>query len=135
MDIMIDSSVWIDFFNYYESKEADVLQTLIENNSNYNIFICPTIYMEILRGIKDDNTFYDVKETLLNFSIFDTDIMPITDNAINIYRNLRKKGVTIRKQNDCVIASYAICNGIQIFHKDNDFEKIATDTKLKIYQW
>jgi predicted nucleic acid-binding protein len=57
------------------------------------------------------------------------------DRAINIYRNLRKKGITIRKQNDCLIASYAISNGIQIFHKDNDFEKIASDTKLRIYRW
>ncbi|MDR3336102.1 MAG: PIN domain-containing protein [Treponema sp.] len=134
MDIIIDSSVWIDFFNYYDSKEADVLQELVENNFSNNIFICPAIYMEILRGLKDDNAFYDIKETLLNFSILDNDIMTITDRAINIYRNLRKKGITIRKQNDCLIASYAIYNGIPIFHKDKDFEKIASDTKLKIYE-
>jgi hypothetical protein len=36
-DIVIDSSVWIDFFNYYQSREADVLQSLIENNNNNNI--------------------------------------------------------------------------------------------------
>jgi predicted nucleic acid-binding protein len=134
MDIIIDSSVWIDFFNYYDSKEADVLQELIENNFSNNIFICPAIYMEILRGLKNDNEFYDVKETLLNFSILDNDIMTITDRAITIYRNLRKKGITIRKQNDCLIAAYAIYNGIPIFHKDKDFEKIASDTKLKIYK-
>jgi predicted nucleic acid-binding protein len=134
MDIIIDSSVWIDFFNYYESKEADALQYLLENNFNNNIYICPTIYMEVLRGIKDDNTFYVIKETLLNFSILDNDIMTITNSAINIYRNLRKKGITIRKQNDCLIAAYAIYNGIKIFHKDKDFEKIADNTKLKIYK-
>jgi predicted nucleic acid-binding protein len=66
--------------------------------------------MEVLRGIRDDNTFYDLKETLLNFSILDTDLMIVTNNAINIYRDLRKKGVTIRKQNDCIIASYALWN-------------------------
>jgi predicted nucleic acid-binding protein len=70
MDIMVDSSVWIDFFNYYKSKEADELQNLVEHNNVNNIFICPAIYMEVLRGIKNDNTFYDVKETLLNFSIY-----------------------------------------------------------------
>jgi predicted nucleic acid-binding protein len=93
MDILIDSSVWIDFFN-----------------------------------------FYDVKEALLNFSILDNNIMTVTNNAINIYRNLRKKGITIRKQNDCLIAAYAIYNGIQILHKDSDFEKIASNTKLKTYK-
>jgi predicted nucleic acid-binding protein len=135
MDILIDSSVWIDFFNYYQSKEADALQFLVENNDNNNVYICSTIFMEVLRGIRDDNTFYDVKETLLNFSILDTDLMEVTNNAINIYRNLRKKGITIRKQNDCIIASYAILNNIQIFHKDSDFELIANETKLKIYKY
>ena len=135
MDILIDSSVWIDFFNYYQSKEADALQFLVENNDNNNVYICPTIFMEVLRGIRDDNTFYDVKETLLNFSILDTDLMEVTNNAINIYRNLRKKGITIRKQNDCIIASYTILNNMQIFHKDSDFELMANETKLKIYKY
>jgi predicted nucleic acid-binding protein len=134
MDIIVDSSVWIDFFNSYQSKEAEKLQNLIEHNNANNIFICPTIYMEILRGIKDDNTFFDVKETLLNFFILDNEIMEITNNAINIYRMLRKRGITIRKQNDCLIASYAILNNIQIFHKDRDFELISQETKLKIYK-
>jgi predicted nucleic acid-binding protein len=134
MDIIVDSSVWIDFFNCYQSKEADELQNLIVNNNANNIFICPAIYMEILRGIKDDNAFYDVRETLLNFSILNNGIMEITNNAINIYRMLRKKGITIRKQNDCLIASYAILNNIRIFHKDHDFESIAKETKLKIHR-
>jgi predicted nucleic acid-binding protein len=134
MNILVDSSVWIDFFNFYQSKEADELQNLIEHNDTNDIFICPTIYMEILRGIKDDNTFYDVKETLLNFFILDNEIMEITNNAISIYRMLRKKGITIRKQNDCLIASYAIINNIQIFHNDHDFELISQETKLKTYK-
>jgi predicted nucleic acid-binding protein len=134
-DILIDSSVWIDFFNNYQSKEADALQFLVENNDHNNIYICSTILMEVLRGIKDDNTFYDVKETLLNFSILNNDLMEVTNNAINIYRNLRKKGITIRKQNDCIIASYAILNNIQILHKDSDFELMANNTKLKIYEY
>jgi predicted nucleic acid-binding protein len=134
MDIIVDSSVWIDFFNFYQSKEAGELQNLIEHNNTNNIFICPTIYMEVLRGIKDDNTFYDVKETLLNFFIFNNEIMEITNNAINIYRMLRKKGITIRKQNDCLIASYAIINNMKIFHKDHDFELISQETKLKTYK-
>ena len=76
MDIMVDSSVWIDFFNYYKSKEADELQNLVEHNNVNNIFICPTIYMEVLRGIKNDNTFYDVKETIDLFNNTGNSIIP-----------------------------------------------------------
>jgi predicted nucleic acid-binding protein len=116
MDILVDSSVWIDFFNRYQSKEADKLQYLVEHNSANDIFICPVIYMEVLCGIKDDATFHDVKETLLSFFILN-EIMEITNNAVNIYRMLRKKGITIRKQNDCIIASYIIINNIHLFQK------------------
>jgi predicted nucleic acid-binding protein len=134
MDIIVDSSVWIDFFNAYQSKEADELQNLIEHNNVNNIFICPVIYMEVLRGIRDDNAFHDIKETLLNFHILNNEIMEVTNNAVNIYRMLRRKGITIRKQNDCLIASYAILNNIQIFHKDHDFELISHETKLKSHK-
>ncbi|MFP3043575.1 PIN domain nuclease [Treponema primitia] len=134
MDILVDSSVWIDFFNYYDSKEANELQNLIEHNNINNIFISPIIYMEVLRGIKDDNDFYDIKETLLNFSILNNDIMEITEMAINIYRLCKKKHITLRKQNDCLIAALAILNGLPVFHKDHDFELIANETKLKIYK-
>jgi predicted nucleic acid-binding protein len=60
--------------------------------------------------------------------------MEITNNAINIYRMLRKKGITIRKQNDCLIASYAILNNIKIFHEDHDFELISHETRLKTHK-
>jgi predicted nucleic acid-binding protein len=67
MDIIVDSSVWIDFFNFYQSKEADGLQNLIEHNNTNNIFICPAIYNEI---------------------------MEITNNAINIYLSIQGVSVT-----------------------------------------
>jgi predicted nucleic acid-binding protein len=107
---------------------------MIENNDIYNIFICSTIYMEVLRGIRDDKVFSNIKETLLNFGILDIDMMTVTNMAIDIYRSLRKKGITIRKQNDCLIASYAILNDIPVFHKDRDFELIEKETKMNTYK-
>jgi predicted nucleic acid-binding protein len=60
--------------------------------------------------------------------------MKITDMAINIYRLCKKKHITLRKQNDCLIAAYAILNNIPVFHKDHDYELIANETKLKTYK-
>lgn len=130
--VLVDTSVWIDFFNGPDdSKEAEILKILI--NENFDICICPMIYQEILQGIRDDRVFEDIKNIINNFRMLNTEIMHVTDHSIVLYRSLRKKGVTIRKSNDCMIASYAIVNNIPIYHKDRDFEQISSGSKLKIF--
>jgi len=66
--------------------------------------------------------------------MMDIDIMLITNFAIDLYRHLRKKGITIRKSTDCLIASYAIISDTYLLHTDNDFCKIAGESRLKIYR-
>ncbi len=58
----------------------------------------------------------------------------VAEEAAKIYRTLRKKGITIRKPNDCIIAFYAIHFNLKLVHNDSDFDKIAKHTKLKIHK-
>jgi predicted nucleic acid-binding protein len=133
MTVMVDTSVWIDFFNVENpSQESKTLQQLISDNQS--ICLCPIIYQEILQGIRDDRVFVDVKEILLDFEIIHSTWMDVTHSAINIYRTLRKSGITIRKSNDCLIAAYAIFANVSLLHKDRDFTEIAKKSKLKIFQ-
>jgi len=130
--VLVDTSVWIDFFNEKAmSPTSEMLQKLIENNQV--IYICPTIYQEILQGIRDDNTFEDIKNILQGFNMLKFNIMEVTNTAIEIYRKLRKLGITIRKSNDCLIAAYAILGDLHLLYKDRDFEKMASQIKLKIF--
>lgn len=132
--VLVDTSVWIDFFNSADdSAEAGMLQLLIDEN--YDICICPMIYQEIMQGIKDDKVFEDIKGILNSFRLLDTEIMIVTDHSIEMYRTLRKKGITIRKSYDCLIASYAILNNVPVFHKDRDFDQISSGCKLKIFEF
>jgi predicted nucleic acid-binding protein len=62
------------------------------------------------------------------------DLMDITNYAIGLYRHLRKKGITIKKSVDCLIASYAILEDMYILHNDSDFTQIAKESKLQIYK-
>ena len=129
--VLVDTSVWIDFFNEKTlSPKSEILQDLIENNDV--VYICPTIYQEILQGIRNDNTFEDIKNILQDFNMLKLNIMDVTNKAIEIYRKLRKSGITIRKSNDCLIAAYAILGDLYLLHKDRDFEEIAKQIKLKI---
>ncbi|MDR0874180.1 MAG: PIN domain-containing protein [Prevotellaceae bacterium] len=128
--VLVDTSVWIDFFNSKSlSPEIIRLQELIINNS---VCICPVIYQEILQGIKNDNIFEQVKDILSDFSMLNIEIMEVTNYAVDLYRKLRKMGITIRKSADCLIASYAILNDVYLLQKDRDFLEIAKGSQLKI---
>lgn len=128
--ILIDTSVWIDFFNGKKNKETTIVKEYIEKD--YPFFVCPIIIQEILQGIKEEDDFQNVKEQLLNLDILIIDQLECSIGAAELYRTLRKKGLTIRKSNDCVIAYYSIYFGIQLLHSDKDFDKISKHTALEV---
>jgi predicted nucleic acid-binding protein len=133
MNLIVDSSVWIDGFNpRIRTAEKEILKRLIF--SDHPIYLCPIIYQEVLQGIRDDKTFEEVKNILQQYQMIDIDLMEATNYAIDLYRHLRKKGITIRKSVDCLIASYAILGDTYILHNDGDFTQIAKESKLKIYK-
>lgn len=129
--LLVDTSVWIDFFNKkILTDQVKILNYLIEDE--FNICICPIIYQEILQGIRNDEIYLELKEYMNSMTILKNDLMEVSNLAVDIYRNSRKSGVTIRKSNDCLIASYAIINDVPILHNDRDFEFISQFTNLKI---
>jgi predicted nucleic acid-binding protein len=133
MNLIVDSSVWIDGFNpKIKSVEKDLLRRLILND--YPIYLCPIIYQEVLQGIREDKIFEKVKHILQQYRMVEVDLMDATNHAVDLYRHLRKKGITIRKSVDCLIASYAILEDMYLLHNDSDFTQIAKGSKLKIYK-
>jgi predicted nucleic acid-binding protein len=133
MNLIVDSSVWIDGFNpKAETFEKEVLKQLIVDD--YPVYLCPIIYQEVLQGIRDDKIFKEVKIILQQYRMVDIDVMDAANYAINLYRHLRNNGITIRKSVDCLIASYAILGDMYILHNDSDFARIAQESNLKIYK-
>ena len=65
--------------------------------------------------------------------MINTPILTVADYAVDLYRSLRKKGITIRKPYDCLIASYAILEDVYFLHNDSDFRQMENNSKLKIY--
>ena len=131
MSIIVDTSVWIDGFNpRIKTPEKEVLIQLIQSDNP--IYLCPVIYQEILQGIREDKVFDQLKDILQQYEIINLDLMHVTNHAIDLYRYLRKKGITVRKSVDCLIASYAIMTDMYLLHNDRDFTQIASASKLKI---
>ena len=129
--ILVDTSVWIDFFVSKTLPHVETLEKLILKNKN--ICICGIVITEVLQGIKDDKEFNKTKK-LLECLVFLP--MPYTTfiKSAQLYRTLRKNGITIKRVMDCLIATIAIENDIPILHNDKDFLLIESQSKLKTYR-
>lgn len=128
---LFDSSVWIDYLNKVQNSKTDLLVSYL--TQGIAVFTCQTIIQEVLQGIRDDNKHGKVQLILTTQICLSSDPIETAVETAQIYRNLRKKGVTIRKPNDCLIAYYAISNDIELVHNDSDFDLIAQHTSLKIW--
>ena len=127
---LVDTSVWIDFLRGVNSPQRRMLHRLIEEEED--ISITEIILTEILQGLKEDKDFNRVKDYLLEFPIHRPKGTGTYLKAAEIYRDCRKKGRTVRRTVDCIIAAICIENGLTLLHKDSDFELIAECTGLKM---
>lgn len=128
--VLVDTSVWIDFFRGHASAPAKKLTSLL--TAHEDICVCGTIVTEILQGIKDDQQYRATKD-LLDATIF----LPMTRDtyihAAELYRKLRKKGFTVRKPIDCMIAAVALEHDVPLLHKDRDFTPLEKHCGLKAH--
>jgi len=127
--ILVDTSVWINFFRAHETKATLFLK---QNLNSIIIAICPVILQEVLQGIVSDKEFDKVSSYLNTLSPLLGNNYELAHNSAKLYRLLRKKGVTIRKPNDCLIASYAMYYDIALLQDDRDFQSIAQHSSLKL---
>src|SRR5882724_1036560 len=121
--MIFDTSVWIDFLRNKRNPPSDLLAEYIETNDL--ILLVPTILQEILQGIREDAQYRHIKDILSYFTVLQVSPVQAVIGAAELYRTLRKKGLTIRKGNDCLIAYYAIEFSATLVHSDNDFDLIS----------
>ena len=129
MMVLIDTTVWIDFFAARQLPHVAALERLIK--SREDICICGIILAEVLQGIRENSEFRKTKK-LFSAMIFLPMPYSVFLGAAEIYRTLRRKGITIRNSVDCMIASVAIENDIMLLHNDRDFTPIEKYLSLKV---
>lgn len=131
MKILVDTSVWIDFFNGLSSAPRLSLRKLLE--AEEEVCISNYILAETLQGFKNEREFEAAKRHLLYLPILDLTNPESYISAAQLYRTCRKRGVTIRKTADCLIAQTAIEHGVPLVHNDKDFDRIASVSSLQIF--
>lgn len=131
-NVLVDTSIWIDYFRGNKTTGVLALKKLLDDDAP--ILICPPVLQEILQGINSDPDYIEIKNILLNFDILQVDPVEAAIGAADLYRNLKKKGITIKRSYDCLIAYYAIYFNISLLHNNKDFNLIAEKSKLLIYE-
>jgi len=127
--VLVDTSIWIDFFQNNDSIHAQTLDGLIRDNNR--AVICGVVLQEILQGIKDNNSYELTKERLSRLPFLDANKETYI-YASSLYRTLRRKGITVPSV-DTTIAAIAVLNRIPLFTKDEHFKTIARYSELKLF--
>ncbi|EFI33126.1 PilT protein domain protein [Desulfonatronospira thiodismutans ASO3-1] len=128
--VFVDTTVWIDFFADLDQPHVVTLSELIEQEEDLSL--CGIILAEVLQGIRSDKDFIKTREYLGGLVFLPMGQATFL-RAAEVYRSLRKKGVTIRKPVDCMIASVAMEYDICLLHNDRDFDHIARHSGLRVF--
>lgn len=130
--IFVDTSVWIDYFNGFDSKEAANLRKAIEDNQD--IVVGGVVLTEILLGFKNEHEAVMVAELLSAFEFAPEFIRTDYLEAAQLYRICRRKGFTIRSTIDCLIAALCIRCNYALLSKDQDFAVLSKNSVLRLIE-
>lgn len=120
--IVVDSSVWIDFFNGRNVSHVAVLRSALGNEE---IVVGDLMLCEVLQGLDSEQSARQVEALLRRFHVVATVGDGVAVAAARNFRTLRRQGITIRKTIDLLIGTWCIENRQPLLHHDSDFRPMA----------
>lgn len=127
--ILVDSSVWIDYFNGTVTPQTEKLDSLLGTEP---LAIGDLILTEVLQGFTTEKAFNTALALLTSFTIVELGGRHIAVQAAKNSRLLRGAGVTVRKTIDSIIATWCMENGIELLHSDRDFDPFVKHLGLRV---
>ena len=128
--ILVDSSVWINYFNGIPIWQTDLLDNYL---SNVPVVIGDLILAEVLQGFRSDKDYETAKKFLSTLQFRQIGGYNVAIQSAQYYRLLRKAGVTVRKTIDIIIATFCIMEGLTLLHDDRDFDPMVSHFSLKTH--
>jgi predicted nucleic acid-binding protein len=127
--ILVDSSVWIDYFNGTETLATKKLDGLLGIQP-----ICTgdLILAEVLQGFRQDSDYQAAKTLLCALPVYPMVGVALSLKSVKNFRVLRKQGITIRKTIDTMIATFCIENNFSLLHSDKDFQPFQQILGLQV---
>jgi len=126
--ILVDSSVWIDYFRGAITPQTEKLDGLLEHEP---LAIGDLILAEVLQGLTTERDFNQAVKMLTSLIVVELGGQDIAIQAAKNFRILRSRGVTVRKTIDAIIATRCIESGYDLLHSDRDFDPFAKHLGLR----
>ena len=126
--IFVDSTVWVDYFNGKQSVETDCLDGLLGKEP---VGLGDVVLIEVLQGFRRDKDYKIAKDLLTTLAVFTLGGQEMAIKSADNFRLLRKKGITVRKTIDVVIATFCINKNLPLLHSDKDFDPFHQHLKLE----
>jgi predicted nucleic acid-binding protein len=123
--VLVDSSVWIAVFR--RDRPLD-LTAVVDFD---DVVTCLPVIQEVLQGFRDEAAFRKARAAMLSLPAVDAPLdQAVFDAAVDLYRQARRAGVTVRSSVDCLIAASAIRHGLTVLHRDRDYSALAKVSAL-----
>jgi predicted nucleic acid-binding protein len=129
--ILVDSSVWVDFFNGASNTAVDRLHALLKDSSS-TLATADLVVYEVLRGFRNSRAMVDAQALMSELSQVELGGLANALQAADHYRALRSMGYSIRSPIDVLLASYCITHGHLLLHRDADFDVLQALRGLQV---
>jgi len=124
--VLVDTSVWIEFFRRRNALDIEKLVDFEE------VVTCLPVIQEVLQGFRDEEAFRSARDAMFALPVVESPVSaPLYEEAIDLYRTARRRGLTIRSSVDCLVAACAIRNDLTVMHRDRDYPSLAEVSHLK----
>ena len=128
--MLVDTTVWADWFNGHQTPQVARLDTALDEE---DAGLTMLILTEVLQGFRRDSDFERARQRLGRLPMLALDAEGHI-HAAQLYRRLRKRGITIRGTVDCLIAQTCIGADVELLSTDDDFAVIARHTPLRLWR-
>jgi predicted nucleic acid-binding protein len=127
--IVVDSSVWIDYFNGVDSVASERLDALLGVEP---LAVGDLILTEVLQGFRSEAHYKTAKDLMTSLTVLDMLGQKMAIQSAENYRSLRARGITVRRTVDVIIATYCIAHGLPLLFEDKDFVPFVRYLGLKV---
>ena len=131
--LVVDSSVWIDFFNGAPNPGRNTLRRLL-SEGEVEIIVPDLVLYEVLRGFRHERDYLQAEFLMAGLTVQSTASPGLARKAAQHYRSLRAAGITVRNSIDVLVASFCIERGYSLLHADRDFDAFERDRGLRAWR-
>ena len=131
--VVVDSGVWIDYFNGTPNEARATLRRLLDEGE-VRLVVPDLVLFEVLRGFRHERDLRQARVLMESLSVEDTGGADMALAAAHHYRGLRAAGITVRSALDVLVASFCIERDYALLHRDRDFDSFEHQRGLRVWQ-